>query len=230
MSNYSLKPALTFLNELSNNNNREWFNSNKDNYLTVREEVISFSDELLSELNQFDQIETPTGKKSLHRIYRDVRFSKDKTPYSTYFGGGFKRATAARRGGFYFHIESGNTHIIGGFWGPNAKDLLQIRKQVQQDPDALTNIISSKEFTSHFGQLLGNQLKTAPRGFEKDDPAIELLRYKQYLVRHHFSDQEVLQKDFAQKMAQQFKNMLPFFDYMSDVLTTDLNGFDLNVG
>lgn len=213
-----------FLDQLRANNNREWFNKNKDQYLEAHQQVISFADLLLSALNKTDVIETPTGKKSLYRIYRDVRFSKDKTPYSTYFGGGFRRASAERRGGYYFHLEPGNTYVGGGFWGPNAQDMMHIRKHLQQEPERLRELIEDKNFKKQFGELRGEQLKRAPKGFDVDDPAINLLRYKQYWVRHEFSTTEVLSPDFHQSIAKQFQHVRPFFDYMSEILTTDLNG------
>ena len=219
-----LTQPFEFLSQLAKNNNREWFNKNKDRYLTVHEQIIQFADILLGELNKTDVIETPTGKKSLYRIYRDVRFSKDKTPYSTYFGGGFRRATAERRGGYYFHLEPGNTYVGGGFWGPNSQDMMHIRKHLQQEPEMLLDIINDKKFKKNFGGLRGEQLKRAPKGFEIDDPAIELLRYKQFWVRHEFDMEEVMKPNFHLSIVKQFQHMRPFFDYMSDILTTDLNG------
>ncbi|PIB37099.1 TIGR02453 family protein [Reichenbachiella sp. 5M10] len=228
MPNHPLKEPFAFLNQLQNNNNREWFNTHKDTYLKAHQQVIAFAEKLHQSLSKSDLIETPTGKKSLHRIYRDVRFSKDKTPYSTYFGGGFRRATALRRGGYYYHLEPHHTHVIGGFWGPNAADLLHIRKQIQLDPEPLREILDAAEFKLHFGQLLGARLKTYPRGFEADDPAIDLLRYKQFLIRHDFTEREVHSVDFHELVAEQFQNMRPFFDYMSDILSTDFNGEPLH--
>lgn len=213
-----------FLSKLRKNNNREWFNKRKEEYLSAQQQVIAFADMMLSELNKSDLIETPSGKKSLYRIYRDVRFSKDKTPYSTYFGGHFRRATEERRGGYYFHLEPGNTYVGGGFWGPNPQDMMHIRKHLQQEPEMFREILESPQFKKNFGQLLGEQLKRAPKGFEVDDPAIDLLRYKQYWVRHVFNAKEVLKPDFHLTIVKQFENMRPFFDYMSEVLTTDLNG------
>ncbi|WP_420582497.1 DUF2461 domain-containing protein [Reichenbachiella sp.] len=219
-----LSQPFEFLNKLKNNNNREWFNKNKDQYLEAHQQVIEFAELLLMELSKTDVIETPTGKKSLYRIYRDVRFSKDKTPYSIYFGGGFRRASAERRGGYYFHLEPGNTYVGGGFWGPNSQDMMHIRKHLQQEPDMLREIIQRKDFKENFGSLKGAQLKRAPKGFEVDDPAIDLLRYKQYWVRHEFNMKEVMKPNFHLTIIKQFQNMRPFFDYMSEILTTDLNG------
>ena len=216
--------SIDFVKKLGKNNNRDWFNKNKALYTAAHEDMISFADALLEEMNKIDQIETASGKKSLMRIYRDVRFSKDKSPYKQHWGGGFRRATAARRGGFYYHIEPGNSFVGGGFWGPNKDDLLLIRQQIELDADPLRKVIKSKAFKDNFGELQGEQLKSAPKGFDKEDPNIDLLRYKQFLLSKSFTDEEVLAKDFHKKVAKSFKAMLPFFDVMSEYLTTDLNG------
>jgi len=222
-----LTQPFEFLSKLEQNNNRDWFKTNKSQYLEAQQQIISFADLLLAELNKTDIIETVSGKKSLYRIYRDVRFSKDKTPYSLYFGGGFRRATAERRGGYYFHLEPNNTYVSGGFWGPNSQDMMHIRKHLQQEPETLRDIIQSKDFKMNFGELQGEQLKRAPKGFEVDDPAIDLLRYKQYWVRHEFDMKVVMNSDFHLSIVKQFQNMRPFFDYMSEILTSDLNGESL---
>lgn len=222
-----LSIVFEFLNKLSANNNREWFNEHKSEYLVAHEQVVSFADDLLGQMAQTDEIETPSGKKSLYRIYRDTRFSKDKTPYKVHFSGYLRRATRYNRGGYYFHIEPGRTMVGGGFWGPNAADLLHIRKQISQEPERLEEIVNSKEFVNAFGQLNGDKLKKAPKGFSVDDPAIEWLRFKQYLVSHEFSEEQVMSGGLVNLMVNQFRYMRPFFDYMSEILTTDLNGEEL---
>ena len=131
------------------------------------------------------------------------------------------------RGGYYFHLEPGKTYIAGGFFGPNAQDLLHIRKQVAQDPESLRAVLDSKSFKSYFGTLIGDQVKTAPKGFSKEDPSIDLLRFKQFIVKRHFSDQEVLAPGFHKSMSAGFQKMRPFLDCMSEILTTDLNGISL---
>lgn len=216
--------ALTFLTQLKQNNNRDWFAAHKDEYTTQLAHIENFASQLLTEMNHHDIIETPTGKKSLHRIYKDTRFSKDKTPYKINWSGSFTRATKQRRGGYYFHIEPGNSIIAGGFWGPNAQDLKRVRDDISYDPAPLRKILNSKLFKETFGTLQGEQLKTAPKGFDTTNEAIELLRYKQYLVIRPFTDKEVLAPTFLQQANQTFKAMRPFFDYMTDVLTTDVNG------
>lgn len=216
--------SLDYLKALKQNNNRDWFNENKEEFIKQQLFIENFADLLLKELNQHDVIETPSGKKSLHRIYKDTRFSKDKTPYKTNWSGGYTRATAQRRGGYYFHIEPGNSFVAGGFWAPNPQDIKRIREDISFDPESLRKIIKSKTFVQTFGTLQGEQLKTTPKGFDANDEAIDLLRYKQFLLIRKFTDEEVLSPSFLEEANQTFKNMRPFFDYMSEVLTTDTNG------
>lgn len=219
--------TITFLQDLKQNNNREWFVENKKRYLAEHEQFISFAEDVLQGMNKTDNIETPNGKKSVFRIYRDVRFSKNKTPYKVHFSGSFKRATEELRGGYYFHIEPGNSFIGGGFWGPNSKDLLRIRKEIEADASELNEIISSKEFISNFGSLEGEKVKTAPRGFDKNHPEIELLRFKQFIISKRISDNEILDDNFSKEVVKIFEAMRPFFNYMSSILTTDENGVPL---
>lgn len=222
------KENLDFIIKLSANNDRDWFNEHKADYVAQHENIISFADELLAKMNEHDNIETVSGKKSLYRIYRDVRFSKDKSPYKTHWSGGFKRATKQLRGGYYFHIQPGNNSFIGGgFWGPNKEDLLRIREDIATDGDEMRSIITSKDFVDTFGTLDGEQLKTAPKGFDKEHPDVDLLRYKQFIFGKNFTDKEVLAPDFVDVANETFQKMRPFFDYMSEVLTTDSNGSPL---
>jgi uncharacterized protein (TIGR02453 family) len=218
---------LVFLSKLKNHNDRDWFNSNKEEFQHEQLMVTAFAEALLQNLNTHDVIETPSGVKSVYRIYRDTRFSKDKTPYKTYWAGSFTRATKYRRGGYYFHIEPGNSFIGGGFWGPNAKDLKLIREDISFDAEPLRKILNIESFISTFEKLKGEQLKTSPKGFDANSGAIDLLRYKQFLLIRKFSDEEVLSADFLKEAGQTFKNMRPFLDYMSEVLTTDINGLSL---
>lgn len=218
------KSAFKFLETLVQNNNRDWFNAHKDEFLEERAYIENFADLLLAELNSHDLIETPSGKKSLYRIYRDTRFSADKTPYKQWWSGSFKRATKQRRGGYYFHIEPGNNFVIGGFRNPNTGDLKRIREEISYDPIPLRQILSADTFITTFGTLQGEQLKTTPQGFAADDEAIDLLRYKQFLLIKRFTDEEVFAASFLNEVNEAFKNMRPFFDYMSNILSTDANG------
>lgn len=221
------KDSLVFLKRLSKNNNRDWFNAHKDEYTKAHENMIAFADSLLIEMNRHDKIETPSGKKSLFRIYRDVRFSKDKTPYTCRWSGRFKRATKKLRGGYYYRIEPGNSFIIGGFWGPESDDMKRIRQEIDLNYKEFKKILSGKPLLKTFGKMVGEQVSSAPRGYSKDHPAIELLKHKQFLLRHNFTDDEVCSPAFAGVLSDTFKKMRPFLDYMSEVLTTDANGVSI---
>ena len=219
-----LDPSVfTFLKKLEKNNNRDWFAKHKAVYQDAHEHFKAFAAELNAEMMAYDNIE----KMKLFRIYKDVRFSKDKTPYKNSFSGGFSRATNKLRGGYYFHLEPGNSMVGGGFWKPESHDLKRIREEIAVDDKPLRKIINSASFKKHFELLGGDQVKTAPKGFSKDHPAIDLLRYKSFVVSHNFTDKEVTSPGFVKEVMKYFKATKPFFDYMSDVLTTDLNGTPL---
>jgi uncharacterized protein (TIGR02453 family) len=221
------KESIGFLQTLAKHNDREWFNKHKDLYTAAHENIIDFADALLKEMNRHDNIETASGKDSLFRIYKDVRFSKDKTPYNTQWNGGFKRATKKLRGGYYFHIAPGNSFVAGGFWGPEPKDLQRIRQDIDANYKAWQKMLASKTLVQTFGGMTGDQVGSAPRGYAKDHPGIELLRYKQFILKHDFTDKKVLEPGFAKAASDVFKKMRPFLDFMSDILTTDANGVSL---
>ncbi|MGL6126773.1 TIGR02453 family protein [Chryseobacterium artocarpi] len=215
-----MKKAFEFLNQLKENNNREWFSKHKSEYDSVVKENKTLFNQIYNELQEYDQL------KGIHifRIYRDVRFSKDQTPYKTNFGVGYSRSKPMLRGGYYIQLEPGNSFVGGGFWGPEAKDLLRIRKEFEISTTEIEKIISDKTFVKYFGELQGDSVKTAPRGFEKNHPAIDLIRKKQFVVMRKFTDKEVFSDSFQKEALQTLLAMRPFFDYMSEVLTTDLNG------
>jgi len=219
--------TFAFLKDLAQHNNREWFAQHKDRYLMAHENMVVFADALLNQMRQHDHIETPSGKSSLLRIYRDTRFSKDKTPYRMYMGGGFSRATKKLRGGYYFQIGPGKSLAAGGFFSPNPTDLLRIRQDMDMNYPDWQKLLKQKALVSTFGTLKGERLSTAPKGFAKDNPAISLLQHKQFYLERTFTDKEVLSPDFLKVLNQTFKNLRPYFDYMSEVLTTDANGVSL---
>lgn len=227
MSGKISKKDFKFLKDLKKNNYREWFNDHKDTYQESFENIQAFAKVLLAKMGQHDQLVPMTPKQSLHRIYRDTRFSKDKTPYKSHWGGSLKRDTKLLRGGYYYHIEPGNTFVAGGFWGPSSADLKRIRKEFEMDDTYIRKIIAAPNFQRYFGELLGDGVKTAPKGFSKEHPAIDLIRKKQFIVKHDFTDKQVLSADFTDQMVEVFKAMHPYFNYMSEVLTTDLNGVSL---
>ena len=199
------KETFDFLKQLSKNNNRDWFNEHKDKYLQGNDNMIKFADALLIEIKRHDNIETNSGKESLYRIYKDVRFSKDKTPYNCRFSGSFKRATKKLRGGYYFHIEPGNSFLAGGFWGPEPDDLKRIRQDIDYNYKDWKKMLSNKSLINAFDRIKGDQLGSAPRGYKKDNPAIDLLRYKSFILRQDFTDKEVLSPDFLKKVNDGFK-------------------------
>lgn len=223
---YLPKSSMDFLEELKINNNRDWFNAHKTRFLEQQAFIEKLADRLLADLQKHDLIETPSGKKSLYRIYRDTRFSKEKIPFKTHWSGRFVRATKQLRGGYYFHLEPGNSYIAGGFFSPNPADMKRIRQDVSFDSTPIRKILESNTFVETFGELQGEQLTTKPKGFDVNDDAIDLLRFKQFLLVRKFTDQQVLNTDFAHEAGQTFINMRPFFDYMSMVLTADGDGLE----
>lgn len=223
MSTQLSKATFTFLKDLYKNNDRPWFAENKPRYEIAKEDIKAFMTELLELLQKHDAIE---GFKTM-RIYRDVRFSKNKAPYKTNIGTGFTRAGAERRGGMFVNIEPGNTFVGGGFWAPEAKDLKRIRVELQHNADPLRTYLDSKKVKTYFGSLRGDAVKTAPKGFDKTDPNIDLIRYKQFLLTRSFTDAEALSSSFLMECDNTFKAMRPFYDYMSETLTTDENGVSI---
>lgn len=212
-----------FLHQLKENNNREWFASNRKAFQVEEQLAKAFFMAVYVDLEKIDNLD----KMQVFRIYRDVRFSKDKSPYKNHFSVGFNRSKPLLRGGMYLHIEDNASFVGGGFWEPNAPDLFRIRKEIEVDASELRAIISEENFQKYFKTLQGEELKTAPKGFDKTHPAIDLLRKKQFLLTRRFSNDEVLSPNFKDEVIASFKAMRPFFDYMSDVLNTDLNGESL---
>lgn len=213
-----------FLKTLARNNNREWFAANRDRYLTSQENMLAFAGELLNLMRKHDHLETGSGREVLYRIYRDTRFSKDKTPYKTYWAGHFKRATKQLRGGYYFQVGPGKTMMAGGFFSPNPADLLRIRQDIDYNYPDWQKLLQSKIIHQSFGPLQGEKVATAPKGFPRDHTAISLLRHKQFYFEKRFSDAEAMAPGFLKELNQAFKNLRTYFNYMSEVLTTDLNG------
>ncbi len=223
------KPLITnevieFLNRLKKNNNREWFTEHKKEFKSIEADVKGFYGSLKDELNTHDEIE----KLKMFRIYRDVRFSKDKTPYQHHFAGSFSRLGARLRGGYYLRIRPGGESFMAcGFWQPEKEDLLRIRKELELDVTEFNKITADKSFKKAWGELKGEELKTAPKGFDKEHPNIDLIRKKAYIFTHEFSDTEVVADGFFDDVSARFKAIRPFFNLMSDILTTNLNGESL---
>ena len=215
------KDVFSFLKALQKNNNRDWFHEHKAVFKEVEIGVKQFYAQLFEQLNTVDSIDN----FKVFRIYRDVRFSKNKLPYKTHFGGSFHRSKPELRGGYYLHIAPNNESFIAtGFWDPNKEDLLRIRKEFETDAQEIRELMNQPTFKSVWGTLQGDELKSAPRGFDKLDPNIDLIRKKQFIFTKKFTDKEVLSKGFEQQVIEDFKVIRPYFDYMSSVLTTNLNG------
>lgn len=212
-----------FFKSLEKNNNREWFNEHKSEFKSLEADIKKLYNTVLENLKKHDDVD----KLKMFRIYRDIRFSKDKTPYKTHFGGSFHRKKPSLRGGYYLHISPGDSFIATGFWEPNKEDLFRIRKEFEIDDSQIRKIISTKKFKKIWGDFVGDELKTAPKGFDKEHPSIDLIRKKQYIFTKKFDDKEVVSAEFLNKIDDAFKTIRPYFDYMSDVLTTDLNGVSL---
>lgn len=218
------REVFSFFKRLSKNNNRDWFNENKPEFKELEKEVKQFYNQLYERLNVHDEVD----KLKIFRIYRDVRFSKDKTPYKTHFGGSFHRKKPELRGGYYLHIQPNNESFIAtGFWEPHKDDLFRIRKEFEMDASEMRTLMSNKKFKSVWGDLVGDELKTAPKGFDKEHENIDLIRKKMYIFTRKFTDKEVSSQEFLDTVDESFKAIRPFFDYMSDVLTTNLNGESL---
>ena len=212
-----------FLNDIKSNNNREWFNTNKQIYKRSLEEIQNFTIDLVELMNSHDRIEN----YKIFRIYRDIRFSKNKTPYKTNFGISLVREKPQLRGGYYLHIKPSDSFSAIGFWKPEKRDLLRIRKEIELDGKEFNDVISSKLITRKWGNLIGDSLKTYPRGFSRDHQYISLIRRKSFLFKKNYTDQEVTSEDFIEKLNEDFLVSRSFLDYMSNILTTDLNGISL---
>lgn len=209
-----------FLKKLRQNNNREWFLENKAEFIEADKNARNFFEAVAQDLQKTDSI----AKVQIFRIYRDVRFSKDKSPYKNYLSVWFSRTKPLFRGSYYLHIQPGDCFVEGGFWEPNAADLKRIRSEFEHDDTEIRNIMHAADFKKYFKGIEGLELKTAPKDFDKNHPAIDLIKKKQFLIIRRFSDNEVLSPEFKTEVVKTFLAMRPFFDYMSDVLTTNLDG------
>jgi len=223
--NIAISPSVfDFLKKLEKNNNREWFNEHKKEFKSIESDIKKVYNVVFENLKTHDDVD----KIKIFRIYRDVRFSKNKQPYKTHFGGSFNRVKPGLRGGYYLHIAPNNESFIAtGFWDPNKEDLLRMRKEFEMDDEEMRSIINDKSFKSIWGNLVGDELISSPKGFNKEHQAIDLIKKKQYIFTKKYTDTEVLDANFLSDINVAFKAIRPYFNYMSEVLTTDLNGVSL---
>jgi len=217
------KSTIKFLNDLAKNNNRDWFKANKERYDVAYANAKAFMADLEKAMQKHDTIE----KSKLFRVYRDVRFSKDKTPYNADLRFSFTREGAYRRGGYYLKIGAKESFLAGGFWRPEPKDLKLIRSHLAVDAKPLRKIVASKRFKDNFGILEGEKVKSAPKGYIKEHPNIDLLRHKSFTVDKKLDMKLITSDDLIKEVNKGYKAMRQYFDYMSEILTHDLNGVPL---
>jgi uncharacterized protein (TIGR02453 family) len=216
------KSTFKYLQELQLNNNRDWFADEKETYLKAQQNAKNIFAAIHLKLQKHDEIE----KSKMMRIYRDVRFSKDKTPYKVHFANSYARLGKNLRGGYFLRIRPGASFLAGGFWEPSKDDLFRIRKEIELDASEIKEVLKDKNYKKYFGGKFESfsELKTAPRGFDKEHPDIELLRKKGFIASRSFTDEEVLSSNFSEEVDKSFKALRPFFNLFSDILTTNLNG------
>jgi len=210
----------SFLKALKKNNNREWFEKNKHKYLDAKAEFEFLVHDLIKGISKFDKKINPDteAKDCVFRIYKDVRFSKDKTPYKTHFGayfspGGRKSSEA----GYYFHLEPGSVFLAGGNWQPEPAQLNAIRQEIDYNGGKLTSILNSKNFKKYFNGLSEeDKLKTVPKGFDKDHKHLEFLKLKSFIAYSKFTDKKVAAKDFDKQVCDGYKAMYPFIAFLRE--------------
>lgn len=215
-----LQNVLNFLADVKENNNREWFEAHRDRYEEARTIFTDFVALLLNEVGKFDP--TITGlvpSDCIFRIYRDVRFSRDKKPYKTNFGASITRG--GRKGpyaGYYLHLEPVRSFAGGGMWMPSGDILRAVRKEIYIHPEEFKSIIKAKAFKRRFGDLYDEKLKRPPVGFDKDVPHIDLLKYKSYVAGTKLNEDPADTEAFTKEVVQDFKIIRPFIDFLNRAL------------
>lgn len=209
-----------FLEELKKNNNREWFQANKKWYEQCRADFELFITLLISEIGKFDRsIGSLKASDCLFRIYRDIRFSPDKTPYKTNFGAYIARGgRKSEFAGYYFHIEPGNCMLAGGIYMPSKEILKAVREEIFHNPEDILAIIHNKEFRKVFPAITGEQLKTAPQGYPKDWEYIDLLKFKDYNLVRPFMVSDMKKKNFLEFVTETYRMMYPFNEYLNGII------------
>ncbi|HUN24408.1 MAG TPA: DUF2461 domain-containing protein [Anaerolineales bacterium] len=214
-----LNQSLEFLSQLRQNNNRDWFNANQASYEAALAEFSQFVAHLIDEFRLPDTLFALQAKDCIARIYRDIRFSKDKSPYKTNFGAYIARdGWKSNRLGYYLGIEPGGRSIVaGGWYAPSPAQLQRFRSAISADSTNLTAIVQAPSFVQNFGKLTGESLKSAPKGYDSQHANIEWLRLKQITVVHPFTDEQTLSDDFFPQVVNHCHAMRPFLDYLQSV-------------
>ncbi len=207
-----------FLKEINLNNNREWFVDNKSFYLEAKEAFENLTAEMISYISETDrEISGLKPSECMFRIFRDIRFSKDKTPYKTHFDAFMakKGGRKSRYAGYYIHIMPGQSLLGGGIYAPIPEILNLLRREIYNFPDEFRSILNNPEFKMMFGTLYGHKLKNVPKGFPKYFKDAELLKYKSYVVAHTLKDKELMSPGMKEKFKHQIKVLYPFNAYLN---------------
>ena len=217
---FNFLPLLNFLDNLARNNFKAWFDSNRADYESARDIFSQFIDYLIDEFRISDNLQALSSKECVTRIYRDIRFTRDKSPYHTNFSaiiapGGRKSVTQ----GYYVSIQPHDQSLVaGGLYMPGPEQLDRFRQAIDRHAGEFKAITGDPAFVKQFGKVEGERLKTAPKGYDRAHPEIELLQLKQVTVLHHFPDQEVLVADFPARVLTACRVMKPFVDYLNEVI------------
>ena len=212
---------LDFLSKLKENNNREWFQANKKFYEEAKSEVEAFVDDLIPRMDVFEpSLQYVTAKECMFRIFRDVRFSKDKVPYKTNMGAWITKGGRKSPGpGYYLHIQPGESMLAGGVYMPEPDKLKKIRQEVYYNAEEFKSILNEKTTKKYFNGLSDwDKQKLAPRDFPKDFPDIDLLKYRHYTVTHMIDDKQVVKQDFSKMVVKVFGLMKPLNDFLERAL------------
>lgn len=217
------KDTFQFLRELKENNDKEWFTENKPRYEAAKTNFEKFIDELIKEISKFDpSIAHHTGKGSVFRIYRDVRFSKDKSPYKTHMGAHItsaqKKSDIHTRSGYYIHIGPGESVLAGGAYLPQGDWLNAIRQEIDYNGDKLLEVLENPKFKKVFGQLEGESLKRMPKGYPEEHKYIDLLKMKSFLATHKLEDDEITSPDFLAHATEVFETLKPLGDFLNGLM------------
>ncbi|QOI97060.1 MAG: DUF2461 domain-containing protein [Flammeovirgaceae bacterium] len=216
-----MEKILLFLKGVAKNNNREWFEKNKLRYQEAKITFEEFLEVLYKELLKFDEsLAGLNPRKQAFRIYRDVRFSKDKRPYKVNMGAAFSaHGKMEQEPGYYIHIEPGKSFVAGGLYMPNAENLAKVRQEIDYNAEVFLKILTDKKFKKYFSGLDDfDRVKTAPKGYAKDHPHIALLKNKSFVVSHPFSDAQVKDKLFMKNVAGVCKAVKPLNDFLKEAL------------
>ena len=212
-----MQTILNFLSDLKQNNNRDWFQKNKDKYENAKSMFFELVDILIMKINEFDpSIGVLPAKDCVFRIYKDVRFSKDKTPYKTNMGAYIARGgRKTNLAGYYLQIEPGASFAGGGIYRPHPDILKAVRSEISENAASFKSILNKPAFKTVFPEFYGEKLKTAPHGFDKNHPDIDLLRNKSYTVIKSLSDKDLTDSSFLEKLIEIFKIQKPFNDFLN---------------